>query len=239
LKKAMAANPPTFGSSGSWPESSYGGEFVANFMPNRAYTRIWRGVAVFCLAITGLMALTISSEASAHRGWERASGKILAAELKHADEENSPGGIPGKLRTLYWAAFDIEFKRTTDYRTGAAWAPGTHGDFPCIASLHSPPSTSWSVANRWLLRHPLNSDVRIFYDPKGAGAVFADESVWNLWPWDKIFAMLGIGAFGSLMFAAAQKRLRALAYLPPGEDLPPPPSEQARPPDELIDLNLH
>jgi hypothetical protein len=216
---------------------------LANFMPNRAHRRIWRTVAVFCFLIGALMSLDalriLSSELDARLRWSRANARVAVAEQKSADENHAPGGSPGlSIHTVYWVEFEVDFNPANGCRTGISASPSTPTEFPCTARIRTLLSGSPANAYYWVRHHPQGGPAQVLYDPKGPGVRFADESLVDLLPWSKILASLVILVFSLVVFSAAQRRLRDLAYLPADQDLPAPPSSRDPKPDDLIDLKL-
>ena len=215
-----------------------------SFIPNRAYAKIWRAVAIFALllgALAGLEPLNaLFSEIWARHNWSRADGQLAAVEEKWADENRSPGGSPSisAIRTMYWVEFEVHFRPSNGCRTGYSFAPSVAVPFPCIARLHTIPNRSPAPAREWASRHLRGAAVQVLYDPNGTGVKLAGESLLDVVPWSKAFASAVFLALGVIAFAAAQRRLRELAYLPMGEDLPAPSSSSDTKPDDLIDLKL-
>jgi hypothetical protein len=215
-----------------------------SFIPNRAYAKIWRAVGIFALVIGGLLGLAplnaLLSEVWARAHWSRASGQLAAFVQKWADENRSPGGNPSisTIRTVYWVEYEVDFRPSNGCRTGASFSPDASVPFPCTAWLHTIPSRSPAPAREWASRHRPGSAAQVLYEQNGPGVKLAGESLFDVVPWNKALASMVILAFGVVAFAAAQRRLRELAYLPKGEDLPAPASPSDSKPDDLIDTKL-
>lgn len=84
----------------------------------------------------------------------------------------------------------------------------------------------------------------VHYEPHGPGVRFADESLANIYPWENIFAALGMFAAAFTLFEFGRRGEASLANLPPQSDRVPQSSVASDPsedndPNEVIDLKLH
>jgi hypothetical protein len=223
------------------PQTVDDASLLARWMPNRAFARIYKGAAIFCVMIGVLAGIqpasNLFSEFQARRNWSAADGNILTVE-QHSRYEHAAGQGTLSSWTVYWNEAQVEFAAPSGCNTGTTWSPVLAKPLSCIATLSSPQTKSWAEAQSWRQSHPLNTRVQVLYDPKGPGVRFADESVWDGSRWDKLFLSLGILAFGLAIFGASQRRLGYLAYLPEGQDLPAPQHKQGARLDELVDLKL-
>jgi hypothetical protein len=217
---------------------------ASKLIPNRAYARIWRGLAIFVLIMGAWASVNplhaLFSELDARLRWSRTDGQISTIELKSAAENRSPGGNPSlsAFRTVYWAEFEVAFNPSEGCRTGIVAPPDSTMTFHCFAEVRTIPRRYPNNAYQWVRHYGPNSAVRLLYDPQGPGVKLADQSLFDALPWNSSIGALAMVAFGLLTLSAAQRRLRDLAYLPKDQDLPaPPPSEGPRP-DDLIDLKL-
>ena len=202
-------------------------------MPNRAYTRLWRAIAVGIL-LTGLLLAfhplwILFSEFHARSAWPRAQAQIASGQVRSAPENHAPGGNPSirSPRRVYWAEFHIDFQPSNGCRTDISAAPGVATSFPCSAFIQTIPSESQSSAYEWLRRYPSGSLLQVLYDPNGPGVRLDGASLVDLLPWNNIGMALLFLTIGLFLLAATRRRLAALSYLPNDQDLPPQPA--ARP----------
>jgi hypothetical protein len=139
---------------------------------------------------------------------------------------------------VYWVEYEVDFRPSNGCRTGASFSPDASVPFPCVVWLHTIPSRSLAPVREWAARHRQGSAVEVLYEPNGPGVKLAGESLLDVVPWTKAFASVVILVFGIVAFAAAQRRLGELAYLPDGKDLPASASSSESKPDDFIDLKL-
>jgi hypothetical protein len=226
------------------PPSPDDASLASKLIPNRAYARIWRGLAIFFLIIAAWASANplgaLFSELHARLRWSRVEGQVSSAVLKSAAENRSPGGNPSisAFRTVYWVEFEVAFNSPAGCRTGIESAPASAMAFHCFAEIRTIPSRSPTKSYDWVRNHGQGSPVQLLYDSRGPGVKLADQSLFDALPWNKLIGALAMVAFGFAALTAAQRRLRELAYLPKDQDLPAPPSSQEPRPDDLIDLKL-
>jgi hypothetical protein len=214
---------------------------VAGLMPNRAYSKIWRGVAVAMFLMAVVICLdplgSLLSEFRARLGWSRTEGQVASAQVLSAPENRSPGGSPSisATRTMYWAAFHLDFRPSGGCRTGIVVLD--RGTSPgCSAYIQTIPHDSSTNAYAWLARHPSGSSTRILYDPSGPGVKFADESLLELVRWNRLAMAALFIVIGTALLSAVRRRLAELADLPESEAVPAVPLSSK--PDDLIDMKL-
>jgi hypothetical protein len=213
--------------------------FLARLMPNRAATRRMRLASIFMLVVTALFAVptvqAILYELHARKQWPAAEGEVFSYETMTRELQAHQPGV--RDRTVYYIEFQVEFDvPAAQCRTGTTWRP-PH-PYPCIGAIDTLPAASWADAQAWTRRHPLNSPARILYDPNGPTVRFADDPLRSVLHWDKIYALIGMTAFGLLLFAASVRRSQFLDGLPENYSAPVPPAPQESRPDELIDLKI-
>ena len=217
---------------------------ASKLIPNRAFARIWRGLAIFFLIMGAWASASplhaLFSELDARLRWGRTDGQIFTIELKSAAENRSPGGNPSlsAFHTVYWAEFQVAFNSPNGCRTGIVAPPDSTMTFHCFAEVRTIPRRSPNNAYQWVRHYGPGSAVRLMYDSKGPGVKLADQSLLDALPWNSILAALAMVVFGLLALSAAQRRLRELAYLPKDQDLPAPRSSESSRPDDLIDMKL-
>jgi len=216
--------------------------FVAGLMPKRAYSKIWRGVAVVMLSMAVLICLNpvmaVLAEFRARLNWSHTEARVASALVFSGPENRSPGGSPSisARRTMYWAEFHLDFHPSNGCRTGIVMSDPS-AEFPCDAFIQTIPHYSSTNAYAWLGRHPSGSSTQIFYDPSGSGVKFADESLFDLVRWNSLAIAALFLVIGTVLLSAARRRLADLAYLPEGEDLPAPTRPSSKT-DDLIDMKL-
>ena len=218
--------------------------FAGRLIPNRAYARIWRGLAIFFLIMGAWASVnplhSLFSELNARLLWSRIDGQISTIQLKSAAENHSPGGNSSisAFRTVYWVEFEVAFNPPSGCRTGIVSPPDSAMTFHCFAEVRTIPRKSPQNAYDWVRHYGPGSAVRLMYDPRGPGVKLADQSLLDALPWNSILGAFVMVVCGLLALCAAQRRLRELAYLPKDQDLPAPQSSEGSRPDDLIDMKL-
>ena len=215
---------------------------VSSLLPNRAYSKIWRGVGVVMLSIALLICLdpvmAVLAEVRARLKWSHTEARVASAHVFSGPENHSPGGNPSisARRTIYWAEFHLDFRPSNGCRTGIVMSDPA-AELPCDAFIQTISHYSSSDAYAWVGRHPSGSSTPIFYDPSGSGVKFADESLFDMVRWKNLAIAAIFFVIGTGLLSAARRRLAELAYLPEGEDLPAPTRPSSKT-DDLIDMKL-
>ena len=208
--------------------------WAATLMPNEARARQMYLLALFCLFWAGIVGMGVAYHVGfdlyARSHWRVVSGDIVSYEEKS-------GHISSRSKDHYWIEFQVEFDpKGAGCNTGSSWAvPMT---FSCIGNVKTPSTSSRATAMDWIQRHPPNSPARFLYDPGSGRLRFADESIWNLYPWGGIAAFTGVGTLGVLVFSASRQRIAYLKTLPEGSQEDQPEQAENKRPDEIIDLKL-
>jgi hypothetical protein len=220
----------------SQPVSDSG--FLSTLMPNRGRTLFLRGVARLFLVIGTLGSLSVGarvySEFHARNSWPVAQGVVVAKDLK------SNKGSPGNLSryTSYWIEYEVRFGVPASQCLTGTISGDEREPLPCWGIARTRSTDSSATANKWLMRHPLNSAVEILHDPNGPKIKIAGEPFWLVYPIKEILVMSGWMAFFLTFLNITQRRLQFLETLPDDYDASPPPPSQPPGPNDLIDLKL-
>ena len=216
--------------------------FVASLMPNRTRGGLLRAAAWFCLIISLLFGITLGRlvfyALYARVRWPVVDGAVRGYQQKsveeHASGTKSTGGASW---TAYWIEFEIGLDIPVDNcRTGTTL--GGSAQLPCVGTIRTPATKSWTEALGWVARHPPGSRGRFLYDPFGPGIRFANESVWNLYPWGKIVLFCGMTTLSALFLKTTAQRMRQLKALPDDYDSSPPRAADESNPNRPIELKL-
>jgi hypothetical protein len=190
---------------------------------NRGYL-----IALFLLFWASVMALGVAYKISfdlyTRTHWRLVEGDVISYEQQS-------GHISSRERPTYWIKFRVEFDpKEAGCNTGESWSEKMR--FPCIGMVRSPGSKSLSRAMSWAERHPPNSAAKFLYDPASGRLRFAGESVWNIYPWGAIVAVVVSGMIGILLYRTSRQRFVANDSDSIGS------AESESRPDEIIDLKL-
>ncbi len=210
--------------------------FLSALIPNRGRAKLMRVVAGFCLLIGLLGAFTIIRSVAldlyAHSYWPVVKGDVL----KYDEKSAVPPGSSSR-HDVYWIEFEVEFDpREHSCTTGSSW--GVPSQFPCIGTISTRSTSSWSSAQQWTTRHPRNSAAAFLYDPATGKLRFADESISDVVDPGKSIAVLVTTSLGLWLWFAANRRRRFLETLPEDYDATPSDPRRDAKPDELTDLKL-
>jgi hypothetical protein len=170
--------------------------------PSRTGTlRIGAWLLLVCALVCGVVtAQVIGTDLYVHTHWPIVEGDVVRAEAK-----STRVSTRDRRSTLFWVEFEVEFDpKEAACNTGASWAVAMR--FPCIGTVRSPES-SWGTPLGWIQRHPAGSPARCYYNPKTGRLRFADESVFDTYPWGTIILFLLTSCAAIWLFYASQRRL--------------------------------
>ncbi len=112
----------------------------------------------------------------------------------------------------------MEFLVVLDLPQGqcpGSMVPLTTQEPQCTGTVNTPEVRSRADALEWVRRHPSNSKVIVHYDPQSGQMAFGGESIFNIYPWDKIGFTAVILIIAVLMIKAGRRRSAGPQY-PPG-----------------------
>jgi hypothetical protein len=205
-------------------------------MPHRLRTQQMRIVGWFLLFWTAVIGIYVANvigfDLYVRTHWHMVDGAVI----KHEEKSAQLGSIRSR-RLTYWVEFEVEFDpKGWGCNTGMSWIVAM--PFPCIGSVRSPGSQSWSTARTWRYRHPVNSTAKFYYDPPTGRLRFAGESIFDLYPWAAIGAFaLGTGISFVLLYIS-RRRLKELNTLPPNFGVTANSADNPTCDNGLIDLKL-
>lgn len=214
---------------------------IATLMPNRTRARLVRATAWFCLAISLLfgapLAKPVFYDLLARWRWPVADGVVRGYQQKSAEVHASgTRSTAGASWTVYWIEFEVGLDIPAEHcRTGTI--VGGRAPLACVGTIRTPATKSWTEAQSWVARHAPNSHQRFLYDPSGEDLRFANESVWNLYPWGKMALFCAMILFSALFVNTAEHRVRQLNALPDDYDSAPPQAEEPDP-NQPVELKL-
>ena len=115
--------------------------------------------------------------------WPAASGTVYSMQ------EESREVKPNSTRQRNFQVFWMEFLVILDLPQGqcpGSMVPLTSAEPQCTATVKTPEVKSRADALDWVKRHPKGSKVTVHYDPQSDRMAFGGESIFNIYPWDKI-----------------------------------------------------
>lgn len=186
---------------------------MAALMPNAAYVRLWKLMAVIFL-LAGALALlervwVLTADLHARHTWPVADGEIVSAEQKDDAE------LPGRLRghTRYWVEYEVRFALPEGQcRTGIIYE-GSAESMPCHGIVKTRSSQSTGEVFQWFLHgYHVNQPVKVLWNPEGTASTdikIAGESIWIRYNFGRlIFSVLWVLGFGWLyLFCRSQLTL--------------------------------
>src|SRR5579864_4029137 len=211
---------------------------LSSVMPNRGRTKFLRGVAILFLVFGGIGSMSVCIEVllefHARHSWPVAQGIVIAQEVKSNQD------IPGNLsrHTNYWVEYEVRFGVPAGRcLTGTIYGDG-RDPMPCWGIVRTRVTDSPKTAHEWLSHHLRNSTVEVLHDPTGPGIKIANESLWLVYPWQRILVMFVWMGFFLASFNMTQRRLRYLERLPEDYDASLPTSSRPAQPDDSVELKL-
>jgi len=134
--------------------------------------------------------------------WPAASATVYSIT------ERSKEVQPPSIRQHNYQVFWMEFLVILDLPQGqcpGAMVPMTTTEPQCRGEVATPYSRSRTDAIDWAARHPRGSRMTVHYDPQSRRMALGGESVFNIYPWGKIFitALILLGAV--LMIGAGRR----------------------------------
>ena len=144
--------------------------------------------------------------------WPAASATVYSIR------ENSREFKPVSTRQRNYQVFWMEFLVILDLPQGqcpGSMVPLTSQEPQCTGTVNTPEVKSRADALDWVRRHPRGSKVTVHYDPQSDRMAFGGESIFNVYPWDKITITTVILIVAVLMIKAG-RRQSALPQYPQG-----------------------
>lgn len=112
----------------------------------------------------------------------------------------------------------MEFLVVLDLPQGqcpSSMVPLTTQEPQCTGTVKTPEVRSRADATDWVRQHPRGSKVIVHYDPQSDRMAFGGESIFNIYPWNKMSITAVIIIVAALMIKAG-RRQSALPQYPPG-----------------------
>jgi len=135
--------------------------------------------------------------------WPAASGTVYS--ITEQSKEVQPPSTRQRNYQVFWMEFLVILDLSPAQCPGAM-VPMTTTEAQCRGEVSTPHSRSRVDAIDWVARHPRGSRITVHYDPESRRMVLGGESVFNIYPWGKIFitAMLLLAAV--FMIRAGRRR---------------------------------
>jgi hypothetical protein len=126
---------------------------------------------------------TIRQDYVMEHQWPAASATVYSIR------EDSREVKPNSTRQRNFQVFWMEFLVVLDLPQGqcpGSMVPLTREEPQCTGTVKTPEVKSRADALDWVKRHPRGSKVTVHYDPQSDRMAFGGESIFNIYPWDKI-----------------------------------------------------
>jgi hypothetical protein len=153
----------------------------------------------------------VREEYIAQHQWPIAPGEVISAEEKSG---RNPG--TSSSSTQYFMRFTVEFDPPLDQCGPGMYLTTVEGPTRCMGTLDTLEGSSDS-AYQWMRRHPVQSQIRVHYQPGGSGLRFAGESIADIYPWKEIFVTAVIFLVGFGIALLGRRREELAQDSPPGE----------------------
>ena len=115
--------------------------------------------------------------------WPAASATVYS--MREESREVRPNSTRQRNFQVFW----MEFLVVLDLPQGqcpGSMVPLTSEEPQCTGTVKTPEVKSRADALDWVKRHPRGSKVTVHYDPQSDRIAFGGESIFNIYPWDKI-----------------------------------------------------
>jgi hypothetical protein len=135
--------------------------------------------------------------------WPAASATVYSITERSKEVE------PVSTRQRNYQVFWIEFLVILDLPQGqcpGTMVPLTTPEPQCSGEVTTPHVRSRADAIDWAKRHPRGSKIIVHYDPQSGRMALGGESVFNIYPWGKIFTTVIILIVAAFMIGAGRRR---------------------------------
>jgi len=126
---------------------------------------------------------TIRQDYVMEHQWPAASATVYS--MREESREVRPNSTRQRNFQVFW----MEFLVVLDLPQGqcpGSMVPLTSEEPQCTGTVKTPEVKSRADALDWVKRHPRGSKVTVHYDPQSDRIAFGGESIFNIYPWDKI-----------------------------------------------------
>jgi hypothetical protein len=142
--------------------------------------------------------------------WPAASATVYSIR------EDSREVKPSSTRQRNFQVFWMEFLVVLDIPQGqcpGSMVPLTTQEAQCTGTVKTPEVKSRADAVEWIRRHPQGSKVIVHYDTQSERMTFGGESIFNIYPWNKI-TFTAVILIGAALMIKAGRRQSALPHYP-------------------------
>jgi hypothetical protein len=173
-----------------------------------AQARGLRTGAYLAFLIAGLSSLnwisTLRQDYVMEHQWPAAPATVHS--MNEESRKVEPVSSSGHSYWVYWMEFLVVLDLPQSQCPGRMIAL-TSNEEQCTGTVKTPKYKSRADATAWHDRHPPNSRLMVHYDPQSGQIAFAGESIFNIYPWDKIGTTAVILVIAAALFIAARRRL--------------------------------
>jgi hypothetical protein len=135
--------------------------------------------------------------------WPAASGTVYS--MREESREVKPVSTRQRNFQVFWMEFLVVLDLPQSQCPGSIVALTTQ-EPQCTGTVKTPEVKSRADALDWVKRHPRGSKVTVHYDPQSDRMVFGGESIFNVYPWDKITISAVILIVAALMIKAGRRK---------------------------------
>jgi hypothetical protein len=135
--------------------------------------------------------------------WPAASATVYS--MREDSREVTPPSSRQHSYYVYWVEFTVVLYLPKSQCPGSM-APLTTQEPQCTAEVKTPESKSRADTIDWFKRHPSNSKVTIHYDAQSGRMALGGESIFYIYPWDKIFITVVVCVLAALMLIAGRSQ---------------------------------
>lgn len=176
-----------------------------------AQSRGLRAGAYLALLIAALSSLNwisiLRQDYVMEHQWPAASGAVYS--MSEESRKVEPVSSSGHSYWVYWMEFLVILDLPRDQCPGTMIAL-TGNEEQCTGTLKTPQYKARADATAWHYRHPPNSRLIVHYDAQSGQIAFAGESIFNIYPWDKIGTTAVIVVIAAALLIAARRRFASL-----------------------------
>jgi hypothetical protein len=164
-------------------------------------------VVAFLSAINWI--LVIREYSVMEHQWPAASATVYS--MREDSREVTPPSSRQHSYQVYWVQFMVVLDLPQGQCPGSM-VPLTSAEPQCTAEVKTPEVKSRADAIVWFSRHPRNSRLVVHYDAQSGRMVLGGESIFDIYPWDKIAITAVAFVIAALMLIAGRSQTARPEY---------------------------
>ncbi len=147
--------------------------------------------------------------------WPAASGTVYS--IREDSRKVTSPSLRSHEYWVYWVEFFVVLNLPRGQCPGTMMAL-TRAEEQCTVEVKTPEVKSRANATRWLFRHRPDSQLTVHYDRATGRTWIGGESIFDIYPWDKI-ALTGIVLLVAVLMIAGAGYLRSGEEEQSGQDI--------------------